>query len=175
MSKVLLGLSSAVVTTCLLVACGNSRHLLRTARDVVLTTAEVVEEVDQELAPLLAPEVERCDERTSTRAAFRECLEPLLPLRYGVALGRRSVRAGGSVVDAWAAGHGGWSEFLPVLACSAEALRQLLASIRMFGLPVETAEVLRWLDDYASLVTGFCPEAEFEAAEEELGEGSDDS
>jgi len=136
------------------------------AQRALSSGAEVVQELDEALAPLVSQGAQRCDAETTTREDHLECLEPWTPVRYGVRLARAAAFVGQRAVDTWRLGAGpGWAAFLPIGACVVHGVTLIVSAIRGLGLEVELADAVEWLDGVGAIAASLCDPAAIEAAE----------
>jgi len=143
----------------LLTACGGGWSVTSAQRSLELS-ATVVQGGDEQLAPIVAQAVTRCDGEHEDRESFVECVEPYQPIRYGVSLSRRALRLGQAVVDAWRTGENeGEAAWLPIAACIGHGLGEIAGAIRSLDLEVPEllAQALGWIDAFGALVAGVCP------------------
>lgn len=142
--------------------CGG--FTLNTAQEAVTAGAEVTEDIDNELAPLVSGAVSRCDAEHDDLAGFTDCMTPYLPLRWAVAILRAALFAGQSAIDAWAAGTGSAAAFVPIGACIVEGVSVIAGVVRLADLDVTLDDALGWADTVRGFAGGLCPPAVLETA-----------
>lgn len=130
--------------------------------------SEGVQAIDEQLAPIVTSAIDRCNQEHADREGFLECVEPYHPIRYGVSLGRRSLRIGQATVDAWRTGESeGADAWMPIAACLGHAFGEVAGAVRELELELEVPEVLgsilAWVDAFGALVSGICPAELLEA------------
>ena len=132
------------------------------AQRYLTSGAEVVEDLDNDLAPLVTAATTRCDESTEYREDFLECMAPYAGIGWAVDGLRRTARIGQRVVDGWQAGaEDGWNAFLPVGACVAHGLSLIVGFVRLLHLDVDVSTALGWVETAGAFAARFCPESYF--------------
>lgn len=135
-----------------LVGCTSS-WTIDTAQMALTSGAEVVQALDETVAPALTAAVETADQETTTREAFLERLAPWEPVASAMALTRRSFFAAQRGLDAWRAGVD--SQWLAAAGCILAGLLELERVLPLVHVTLPS-EVSRWVTLFRGYAVGAC-------------------
>lgn len=160
------GLLLTLVGAALVSSSGCSSFGPLEMQQAVTAGAEVTEDLDNELAPLVAGAAQRCDREQPTREGFLECIAPYTPIHWGIRGLRATWRLGQTTVDAWRAGQrDGAAAWLDIAACGVYGVSLITNVVRLLNLDVPIAEALAWVDVFGRLALTRCPSTIFGATE----------
>jgi len=125
------------------------------------TAASITEDLDSAIAPLVESAVTRCDAEHADREGFLECIQPYVPLHWGIVGLRSTLTAGQASLDAVRAGQrDSAAAWLPIGACIVHALGMIVHVVRLADLDVALADALGWIGTAGDLAASICPEGE---------------
>lgn len=144
-----------ILCVVLLAGCSEG-WTINSAQRAVTTGAEVVQALDESVAPILREEVRAADIAEPTRAGFLARLEPWRPVWMGLMVARSAFFLAQRTLDAWRAGSGP-AGFIAAGACILAGLTAILdAPIMREHTVLIPAELRTWIATFSSLATGTC-------------------
>jgi len=142
----------------LLFGCDSS-WTIDTAQRSLTAGAEVVQVLDEGVAPILNAEIDRAAAAHQTRATFLAALEPWRPVWLGLQIARAAFTLGQRGLDAWRAGAGA-SDFIAAGACVLHGLTLVLESpatqTHLLEVPPQVRE---WITLFGGLAGGVCDQS----------------
>ncbi len=131
----------------------QSAWTIDTAQVALTTGAEVVQALDEHVAPELTRAAEQADAETQTQEAFLERMAPWQHVVVGLTLTRQSFLVAQRGLDAWRAGSD--SQWLSAAACILAGLLELERALPTVHVEVPT-EVTHWLGLFRGYAVGAC-------------------
>lgn len=136
----------------LLVGCAQS-WTIDTAQLALTTGAEVVQVLDERIAPELTRAAEEADAETETQEAYLARLQPWQYVVVGLTLTRQSFLAAQRGLDAWRSGSD--AQWLSAAACILAGLLELERALPAVHVQVP-GEVSHWLGLFRGYAVGAC-------------------
>jgi hypothetical protein len=131
----------------------TSSWTIDTAQVALTSGAEVVQALDETIAPALESAAETADRETETQEAFLLRMQPWEPVVVGLTLTRQSFRAAQRGLDAWRAGSD--AQWLNAAACVLLGLVELERALPIVNVQVP-AEITRWLGLFRGYAVSAC-------------------
>lgn len=142
----------------LLFGCDSS-WTIDTAQRSLTTGAEVVQALDEGVAPVLNAEIDRAAAAHQTRATFLAALEPWRPVWLGLQIARAAFTLGQRGLDAWRAGQGA-DGFIAAGACVLHGLQLVLDAPAVATHLLTVPEPVRvWVALFGGLAAGVCDQS----------------